>query len=104
MRVHVWGVEVELHSFLTLAVEVRYMVEFTPRPLYPRENFPIPIELGGLLGPIAVLDVLEKRKSPAIAGIRSPDHVAHNLVGIPTTLLGLLRAPVIYLTCYGVAS
>jgi len=80
------------------------MVEFTPRPLYPRENFPVPIELGGLLGPVAVLDVLEKRKSPATAGIRAPDHLAHNLVGIPTTFFRLFRAPIISLTCYGVAS
>lgn len=78
-----------------LGGRLRWMVKFTPWPPYLLENFPVTIELGGLLGLITVLDVLETRKSPATDGIRVPDHLAHNLVGIPTTLLRLLRAPVI---------
>jgi hypothetical protein len=47
---------------LNLGGRLRWMVKFTLRPLFPRENSLVPIELGGLLGPIAVLDVFEKRK------------------------------------------
>jgi hypothetical protein len=44
------GVEVKLHSFLTLALErERRMVEFTTRPLYPREGarYSQKVKLGG---------------------------------------------------------
>jgi len=34
MKVH-WGVEVLLHVFFDLGTRWRWVVSFTPRPLYP---------------------------------------------------------------------
>ena len=54
----IWGVEVKLHSFLTLALNI-WMVNFTPQPLYIMKNTSVFIdsepgwvpELDSKLGP-----------------------------------------------------
>jgi hypothetical protein len=42
-----WGVEVCLHSFFDLGTGWRWVVGFTPRPLYPRRGGPLDGRLGG---------------------------------------------------------
>jgi hypothetical protein len=45
-----WGVEVELHSFFDLGTGWRWVVSFTPRPLYlqgKRPWYPLDRRLGG---------------------------------------------------------
>jgi hypothetical protein len=43
------------------------------------------------VGPTGGLDVLEKRKSPSDAAIRTPDNAARSLGAIPTTPSWLQR-------------
>jgi hypothetical protein len=63
---------------------------FTPQSPYARERSPVLIaqEAGQTL---AGLDVLEYRKSPALAAIRTPDYLACSLVTIPNTLSRILN-------------
>jgi hypothetical protein len=47
-----WGVEVQLHVFYDLGTRWRWMVSFTPRPLYPQGDsprYPFDRRLGGAL-------------------------------------------------------
>jgi hypothetical protein len=48
-------------------------VNFTPRPLYPQEKTPVPIEQKAGRAPESVWAVLENRKYLAAAGIRTPN-------------------------------
>jgi hypothetical protein len=44
-----WGVEVQLHSFFVLGTRWRWVVSFTPQPLYPQGKIPW-YQLDGRLG------------------------------------------------------
>jgi len=55
----VWVSEVQLHAFLTSALDG--VVSFTPRPLYLQGRAPGTHWLGGWVGPRAVLDTVVKR-------------------------------------------
>jgi hypothetical protein len=48
------GVEVYLYSFFNLGARLRWVVNATPRLLYPREGDPVPIiwEAGWTPGPV----------------------------------------------------
>jgi hypothetical protein len=61
---HIEGVEVQLPSFLDLGTRWRWVVSFTPQPLYPKERTPGTQWIGGWVGPRAVLDAV-KRKIPS---------------------------------------
>jgi hypothetical protein len=60
------------------------MVSFTSLPLTPGNRAPVTHWLIGLVGPIACLDAMEKRKSLAPAG-----HPVFSLVAMPTELTRL---------------
>jgi len=51
----------------------RWVVSFTPRPLYPRRTAPDTHWIGGWVGTRAGLDTVVKRKIPAPSGIWTPD-------------------------------
>jgi hypothetical protein len=44
-----WGMQVELHLFFYFGIRWRWVVSFTPRPLYPQEKnyYPLDRRLGG---------------------------------------------------------
>jgi hypothetical protein len=45
-----WGVEIQLHAFFDLGTRWRWVVSFTPRPLYPpgkNPGYPLDMRLGG---------------------------------------------------------
>jgi hypothetical protein len=46
-----WGVGVQLHAFFDLGTRWRWVVSFTPRPLYSRERAPGTHFIGGWAGP-----------------------------------------------------
>jgi hypothetical protein len=50
---------------LDLGTIWRWVVSFTPRPLYPKERAPGTHWIGGWVGPRAVLDAVVKRKVPS---------------------------------------
>lgn len=75
-----------------LGGRLRWVVKCTPRSLYQRENS------SACWTPLPFWTFWKRGKSTAIAWVRAPDHLARNLVGAPTTLLCLLRAPVISVT------
>jgi hypothetical protein len=50
---------------LDLGTRWRWVVSFTPRPLYPRERAPSTHWIGGWVGPRAGLDAEVKRKIPS---------------------------------------
>jgi hypothetical protein len=66
-------VEVQLHCFFSLRARWVWMVNATPRPLYPRARDPVPIvqRAGWAPGP-----VWTGTKNLASTGIRSPDRPA----------------------------
>jgi hypothetical protein len=57
------GVEVQLDPFLTLALDGRRVVSFTPRPIYHWERAVVAPQTGGWVGPTAGLDAVEKEQS-----------------------------------------
>jgi hypothetical protein len=61
----VLGSRGKLHSFFDLSTRWRWVVSFTPRPLYPRVRVPGTHCIGGWVGPRAVLDAVVKRKIPS---------------------------------------
>jgi hypothetical protein len=52
------------------------MVKFTPRPLYPRGRFPVPIDMEDGWATGAGLDIFGEEKFYVSAGIRTPDRPA----------------------------
>ena len=60
------------------------VVNFMPRPLYPRRRAPAGVEppgthwIGAWVGAIARLDILEKRKFLSPAGIQTPNRPARS--------------------------
>jgi hypothetical protein len=50
---------------LDLCTKWRWVVRFTPRPLYPQGKSPGTHWIGGVVGPRAVLDTVVKRKIPS---------------------------------------
>jgi hypothetical protein len=63
------GVDAYIHIFLTSALVGGEVVNFTPRPLYPRERAPGIHWIGGLMDLRAGLDDLEKRKFLTLPGL-----------------------------------
>jgi hypothetical protein len=59
------GVDVYIHSFFDLGTRWRWVVIFTPRPLYPQGRAPGTHWIGGWVSPRAVLDAVVKRKIPS---------------------------------------
>jgi hypothetical protein len=55
-------------TILDLGTRWRWVVSYTPRPLYPEEILPGTHWIGGWVGPRAGLDVVEKRKILALSG------------------------------------
>ena len=76
------GVEVQLYSFLNLGTRCGWVVNVTPRPLYPRER-PGAHYIGGWVGPRAGPDRCGKSRPhlDSIPGPSSPQRVT-----IPTEL------------------
>jgi hypothetical protein len=62
--------EVQLHSFLTLAVERAEVGNFRSRPLYPRQGTPLPFEYDAP-EPVWKISISDKYVAPT--GIRTPD-------------------------------
>jgi hypothetical protein len=60
-----WGSGGIAPRILNLGTRWRWVVSFTPRPLYPRERAPGTDWIGGWVGPRAVLDAVVKRKIPS---------------------------------------
>jgi hypothetical protein len=70
-----WGVEVQLHSFLTSALDGG---EWSPSRLgrfTPRERAPGTHWTGGWVGPRVVLDAVVKRKIPSPRGHKLNTHL-----------------------------
>jgi hypothetical protein len=65
-------------ALLVLCLGVRSGERNTPVSVFPVKE-PSARWIGGWVGPRAGLDVWEKRKSLAPAGIRAPDHSTHNV-------------------------
>ena len=79
------GAEVELHSFLTSALE---WLTFTPRPLCPREKIPVPLNRRvGEWATEPVWKFTRREKSLVPNGIRIPNRPAGSVVSIPIILL-----------------
>jgi hypothetical protein len=53
------------HALFDLGTRWRWVVSFTPRPLYPRERTPVTHWIGGWASPRTVLDAVVKRKIPS---------------------------------------
>jgi hypothetical protein len=60
-----WGSGGIAPRMLDLGTRRRWVVSFTPRPLYPRERAPRTHWIGGWVGPRAVLETVIKRKIPS---------------------------------------
>jgi hypothetical protein len=73
-----WGVEVQLHEFLTPAPDAGEWSASRPGRSAPRDRGPGTHWTGGWVGPIAGLDAMVKRKISAFAGTRTPDHPARS--------------------------
>jgi hypothetical protein len=65
----VWGSWCIDPHFLDLSTSWRWMVSFTPLPLYPSERAPGTHWIGGWVGPRAGLDYVEKRKFLTLPGL-----------------------------------
>ena len=70
---------------INLGTNCRWVVNFTVQSPYPLKRSLVPV--GGWVGPIVGLDVLEKRRHFASTGIRSPDAPAGIAVPIRATPL-----------------
>jgi hypothetical protein len=66
------GVEVELHDFLTSALDGGDLSASRPGRFTPEERAPGTQWTAGWVGPRAVLDAVAKRKKTASAGNRTP--------------------------------
>jgi hypothetical protein len=64
MKTH-WGVEIQLHGFLTSNLEGGEWSASRPGRFIPRERAPGAHWIGGWVGPRAVLDAVVKRKIPS---------------------------------------
>ena len=71
---------------LNLGTRCRWVVNFTPRPLYSREITPVPIEQEAGRATEPDWTFCKREKSLAATRIRIPDHPSRSLVVIPTTL------------------
>jgi hypothetical protein len=78
---------------LKLGTRWWWVVNFTPRPLYPRERKPVITELEPVWAPDLVWAFCRREKSLATTGIRTPDPPTRSEVAIPTTLPRLLKSP-----------
>jgi hypothetical protein len=56
-----------LHSFFDLGTRWRWVISFTPQPLYPQGKSPSTHWIGGWVGPRVVLEAVVKRKIPSPA-------------------------------------
>jgi hypothetical protein len=88
-----WGVELLLHSFFDLGTRGRWVVSFTPRPLYPQVTSPwhsFDRRLGGPQNRSGRGG--EEKNSQLPPGIEpyNPDRPARSLVTIPTELSKLV--------------
>jgi len=76
MKTH-GGVKVQLHAFISLALDRGEWSASHPGRFTPRERAP-GTHLLGWVGPRAGLDLVERRKIIlASSGTRTPDHAAH---------------------------
>jgi hypothetical protein len=73
-----------------VGTKLRWVVNFTSRPLYLRGKSPFTNRTGGWVGPRAGLDVTEKRKISFPCRESNPGRPACSLVAIPTELSRLL--------------
>jgi hypothetical protein len=60
-----WGVEVQLHAFLTSALDGGELLASRPGRFTPRERTPLTHFIGGWVDPRAGLNVVVIRKFPA---------------------------------------
>jgi hypothetical protein len=70
--------EVYFHSFFELGTRWRWVVSFTPRPLYTQGRAPGTLWIGGWVGPRVGLDTVWKRRIPAPTGNWTPHHPARS--------------------------
>jgi hypothetical protein len=78
--------------FLDLSISWRWVVSFTPRPLYPRERAPGTHWIGGWVGPRAGLDDMEKRKFLTLPGLELCSIVVSRTMSSSRQLIGPLAA------------
>jgi hypothetical protein len=74
----------------------RWVVNFTPWPLYPGEITLLPTEWEAEWAPEAVLMFWRSKKSLAPTGIKTPDRPGRSLVVTPTTLSHEIRVLLAY--------
>jgi hypothetical protein len=67
-----WGVEIQLHAFLTSALDGSEWSASCPGHFIPRERTPGTIWIGDWVGPRAVLDAVVKRKIPSLRRESNP--------------------------------
>jgi len=88
-----WGSGGIAPCVLDLGTRWRWVVSFTPRPLYPKGRNPDTHWTGGWVGPIAGTDAEAKRKKSHLGPCRglSPGRPASNSVSIMTELPRLIN-------------
>jgi hypothetical protein len=85
-----WGVEVQLHAFLTSVLDGGMWSASQPGCFTPGERTLGTHQIEGWMGPRASLAAVAKRKTPSPYCKLNPDHPAHSLVAIPTELLEII--------------
>jgi hypothetical protein len=85
-----WGVEVQLHGFLTLVLDGGEWSASHPGRFTPRERAPGTHWIGGWVGTRAILDVVVKKKIPSSHWESNPRTpiVQHTVSKIPALYLG----------------
>jgi hypothetical protein len=87
------GMEVQLHAFFDLGTRWRWVVSFTPQPLYPqwkRNWYHLDRRLGGLQSRSGRGSEEKNSQPPPEIETYNPDRPARSLVTIPTELSQLL--------------
>jgi len=93
------GIGDEAPLILNLDTRMRWVVNFTSRPIYLREKSSRYTLIRILDGPRAGLDLMRRGKFLAHAGIRSPVRPARSLVTILPTLPQLPYSNILWRKC-----
>jgi hypothetical protein len=85
------GVEIQLHAFLTLALDGSVWSVSCPGYFTPRERASSTHWIGGWVGTRTGLDMVVKKKNPCPCQESNPGHPAHSLVTILAELVQIIN-------------
>jgi hypothetical protein len=91
-----WGVDVQLHEFLTSALDGDKWSVGRTQLLYPRNRTSRSHWIGGWVALRASLDAVVKRKILNPSRESNPGHLARGLIAIPTELSRLISETCIH--------